>query len=106
MEQAKSLPPSRRQLTRRWLVAVPLLAMSLAVLVLVGGSLRYDGLDGLWLRARAEFAPRRDHPQLVPTPLPTPAGQGAQALLVASPSPTPSPTPTQAPSLPLSLIHI
>lgn len=80
-------------------MAVALLVMSLAALLLIAGSLRYDGLDGLWLRARAEFAPRRDHPQLVPTPLPTPAGQGVQALLVASPSPTPSPTPTWAPTL-------
>lgn len=94
VEQARLTQRPRRQ----WLAAVAFLGLSLAVLLVVAGTIRYDGLDGLWLRARAEFAPRRDHPQLVPTPLPTPAGQGAQALLIASPSPTASPTLVQTPA--------
>ena len=46
-------------------------AMTLIGLLALGvlaGSLRYGGPDGLWLRARAELAALRPHPQFVPTP--------------------------------------
>jgi tetratricopeptide (TPR) repeat protein len=68
-------------------------------LVLLVGSARYDGLQGLWLRVRMELSEYRPHPQFVPTPLPlaaerptantavSPADQArAQAPPVAQPA--------------------
>ena len=63
--------------------------------------LRYDGPEGLMLRVRSEFAPRRDHPQFVSTPLAAPGGDPARALalvLAASATPTlPAADPTPSP---------
>jgi tetratricopeptide (TPR) repeat protein len=42
--------------------------IGLLAIGVLAGSLRYGGPDGLWLRARAELAAHRPHPQFVPTP--------------------------------------
>ena len=52
-------------------LAVVILLIGLIVVVIIG-SVRYGGPDGLVRRISAEVAELRPHPQFVPTPLPTP----------------------------------
>jgi tetratricopeptide (TPR) repeat protein len=82
----------------RWtnFVAKCLVSMALALgmaclLLLVVGSVRYGGPDGLLLRVRAEVAAHQPHPQLVPTPLRAASGAGGASLpqLPQIPQPTP-----------------
>ena len=88
----------------KWIGLITLAVLGGLLSLAVVGSVRYDGPEGLMLRVRSEFAPRRDHPQFVPTPLAAPGGDPAKALalvLVASPSPTAQlPTATPSPKRP------
>ena len=88
----------------KWIGLLTLAVLGGLLSLAVVGSVRYDGPEGLMLRVRSEFAPRRDHPQFVPTPLAAPGGDPAKALalvLVASPSPTAQlPTATPSPKRP------
>ena len=78
--------------------------LSLALIwtyLLLWGSRRYGGLDGLLLRARMEIAGYRPHPQFVPTPLPT----STDALLATTTEHPPAaltPSPTRALPSPVS----
>ncbi len=88
-----------------------LFLLGLLALGILGGSLRYGGPDGLFLRARAEVAAHRSHPQFVPTPF-FDAGLATVALASASDSipvdgigllaaaPVDTPSTTLAPSPP------
>ena len=51
------------------LISLALALGMVCLLLLVVGSMRYGGPDGLLLRMRAEVAAHQPHPQLVPTPL-------------------------------------
>ena len=90
----------------KWLGLLAVAALGGLLLLVVAGSLRYDGPEGLMLRVRPEFAPRRDHPQYVSTPLAVAGGDPAKALalvLAASATPTlqpPTPTPSPEPPTP------
>lgn len=78
----------------RLLLAI-LFALVLGVAgILIAGSLRYGGLEGLTFRVRAEIAERRpiDHPLTVPTPLPVKAAKAGNPRPV---DPTPATTPTR-----------
>ena len=87
----------------KWLGLLVVAALGRLLSLVVLGSLRYDGPEGLMLRVRSEFAPRRNHPQYVSTPLAVSGGNPAKALalvLAASPTPTlqpPAPTPSTEP---------
>ena len=84
----------------KWLGLLAVAALGGLLSLVVVGSLRYDGPEGLMLRVRSEFAPRRDHPQYVSTPLAASGGDPAKALalvLAASPTPTLQP-PASTPS--------
>jgi len=67
----------------------------LLLTILVFGSLRYGGPDGLILRVQVALAqrsaPAETPPPLIPTPLPTPAGSQPLALLAIPPTPTAAP---------------
>ncbi len=74
---------------RPWMLVILGMAMGL-VLVLILGSRRYGGIDGFYLRVRAELPlPRQE--AFVPTPLPTPTRP-----------PTATVTPTAIPAPPTS----
>ena len=84
----------------KWLGLLAIAALGGLLSLVVAGSLRYDGPEGLMLRVRSEFAPRRDHPQYVSTPLAVSGGDPAKALalvLAASSTPTLQPS-TSTPS--------
>lgn len=84
----------------KWLGLLAVAALGGLLSLVVVGSMRYDGPEGLMLRVRAEFVPRRDHPQFVSTPLAVSGGDPAKALalvIAASPTPTRQP-PTTTPS--------
>ena len=70
-------------------------AFLLLLTILVFGSLRYGGPDGLILRVQVALAqrsaPAETPPPLIPTPLPTPAGSQPLALLAIPPTPTAAP---------------
>ncbi len=76
----------------RWtnFVAKCLISLALALgmaclLLLVVGSVRYGGPDGLLLRVRAEVVAHQPHPQLVPTPLLAVSGARGVPLPQATP---------------------
>ena len=56
------------RIVRGVMIGGAMILTGLLALAVLAGSLRYGGLDGLWLRARAEVAAHRPHPQFVPTP--------------------------------------
>ena len=90
----------------KWIGLLTLAVLGGLLSLVVVGSVRYDGPEGLMLRVRSEFAPRRDHPQYVSTPLAASGGDPAKALalvLAASATPTlqpPTPTPSPEPPTP------
>jgi tetratricopeptide (TPR) repeat protein len=75
------------------MVAIVLLCGLGMVLLVVAGSMRYGGFDGLVMRVRAEIAAYRPHPSHVPTPIAYDAGSAAAIL-----SPTPAPPSATPPS--------
>lgn len=83
------------------IVPVVTLVALLAALVIIG-SIKYDGPDGLLLRARAAVAEHkgagRNIPAFAPTPMPTPQGGYALDLIALQPTATPLPAPTATPT--------
>jgi hypothetical protein len=67
------------------LISLALALGIVCLLLVVVGSMRYGGPDGLLLRVRAEVSAHQPHPQLVPTPL--------RAASEARGAPLPQPTP-------------
>ncbi|MCB0251347.1 MAG: C39 family peptidase, partial [Anaerolineae bacterium] len=90
------LPGRIEQRPVRWLALLGVVVLLGLLAVLVWGSQRYGGVDGLVQRVKLEFAQPVEHPDLVPTPLAAAASGSAAMALLAEPS-TPTPTATVAP---------
>ena len=76
-------------------LAVAILLIGLIVVVVIG-SIRYGGPEGLVRRISAEVAVLRPHPQFVPTPLPTPADWVTNTLPAGITTEPTTPKPTEA----------
>ncbi len=97
---------------KRILLGIYLIAFLIVVVLVIAGSMRYGGPDGLLLRVRAELATQQEveHDLHVPTPLPTPTQPLVQQQSATTPeniavathvtaTPTTQPTVTTVSSL-------
>jgi hypothetical protein len=94
---ARGLPMMRASPAIKGLVLIAVLFLIGALLLLVVGSVRYGGLDGLVRRVRIEIEARRSHPAQVPTPMAADALDVTLILPTEPPSVPPSPVPTSTP---------
>jgi hypothetical protein len=97
MLDLSELPPTRR--SDHTTVVLVGIALILIAGVVALGAIRYGGIDGLVLRARAEITARRAHPDQVPTPIAYDAS-AAQQLALSTPTASPEPTASTVPATP------